>query len=65
MREGLPLRGNKHLKNNMHMNKKKSLYEVPTTDVLVVRFEGALMKVSGDNEVFQQGGIFDGEYEDE
>ena len=49
----------------MLMNKKKSLYEVPTTDVLVVRFEGALMKVSGDNEVFQQGGIFDGEYEDE
>ena len=25
------------------MNKKKSLYEAPTTDVLVVRFEGALL----------------------
>ena len=24
------------------MNKKKSLYEAPTTDVLVVRFEGCL-----------------------
>ena len=28
------------------MNKKKSLYEVPTTDVLVVRFEGALLQAS-------------------
>ena len=25
------------------MNKKKSLYEAPTTDVLVVRFEGAIL----------------------
>ena len=54
-----------NLKNNMLMNKKKSLYEAPTTNILVVRFEGALLKVSGDNEVFIQGGIFDGEYEDE
>ena len=54
-----------NLKNNMRMNKKKSLYEAPTTNILVVRFEGALLKVSGDNEVFIQGGIFDGEYEDE
>ena len=30
------------------MNKIKSLYEAPTTDVLVVRFEGALLTVSGD-----------------
>ena len=29
-----------NLKNNMLMNKKKSLYEAPTTKVLVVRFEG-------------------------
>ena len=29
------------------MNKKKSLYEAPTTDVLVVRFEGALLTLSG------------------
>jgi len=28
------------------MNKKKSLYEAPTTDVLVVRFEGALLQTS-------------------
>ena len=49
----------------MRMNKLKSLYEAPTTDVLVVRFEGALLTLSGDNEVFQKGGVFDGEYEDE
>ena len=30
----------------MLMNKKKSLYEAPTTDVLVVRFEGALLQGS-------------------
>ena len=35
-----------NLKNNMLMNKKKSLYEAPTTDVLVVRFEGALLQGS-------------------
>jgi len=29
--------------NNMLMNKLKSLYEAPTTDVLVVRFEGAIL----------------------
>ena len=28
------------------MNKKKSLYEAPTTDILVVRFEQALLVVS-------------------
>ena len=33
-----------NLKNNMLMNKKKSLYEAPTTDILVVRFEGVLMQ---------------------
>lgn len=32
-----------NLKNNMLMNKKKSLYEAPTTNILVVRFEGALL----------------------
>lgn len=42
----------------MRMNKKKSLYEVPTTDVLVVRFEEALLTGSpvagqaGANETF-------------
>ena len=35
-----------NLKNNMRMNKKKSLYEAPTTDILVVRFEGALLQTS-------------------
>ena len=30
------------------MNKMKSLYEAPTTDVLVVRFEGAILNTSGD-----------------
>ena len=29
-----------NLKNNMLMNKKKSLYEAPTTNILVIRFEG-------------------------
>jgi len=29
------------------MNKNKSLYEAPTTDVLVIRFEGALLTLSG------------------
>ena len=28
------------------MNKTKSLYEAPTTDVLVVRFEGAILQAS-------------------
>ena len=28
------------------MNKMKSLYEAPTTDVLVVRFEGAILQGS-------------------
>jgi len=28
------------------MNKNKSLYEAPHTDVLVVRFEGALLQAS-------------------
>ena len=28
------------------MNKMKSLYEAPTTDILVVRFEGALLQTS-------------------
>ena len=28
------------------MNKKKSLYEAPTTNILVVRFEGALLQAS-------------------
>lgn len=32
-----------NLKNNMLMNKKKSLYEAPTTNILVVRFEGNLL----------------------
>ena len=32
-----------NLKNNTRMNKMKSLYEAPTTDVLVVRFEGNLL----------------------
>ena len=35
-----------NLKNNMLMNKKKSLYEAPTTNILVVRFEGALLQTS-------------------
>ena len=30
----------------MHMNKKKSLYEAPTIDILEVRFEGALLQGS-------------------
>ncbi len=47
------------------MNKQKLTYEAPAAETLVVRFEGTLMKMSGDNEVFQQGGIFDGVYEDE
>lgn len=34
----------------MRMNKKKSLYEAPTTDVLVVRFEGAILTISGDGD---------------
>ena len=42
-----------NLKNNMLMNKKKSLYEAPTTNILVVRFEGMLM-ASGDP---RKGGI--------
>ena len=29
------------------MNKKKSLYEAPTTDVLVIRFEEGILIVSG------------------
>ena len=32
-----------NLKNNTRMNKKTSLYEAPTTKVLVVRFEGSLL----------------------
>lgn len=32
------------------MNKKKSLYEAPTTDVLVVRFEENLLTISGGEE---------------
>jgi hypothetical protein len=36
---------------NMRMNKKKSLYEAPTTDVLVVRFEGAILTGSDPNRV--------------
>lgn len=28
------------------MNKKKSLYEAPTTNILVVRFEGSLLQAS-------------------
>ena len=28
------------------MNKKKSLYEAPTIDILVVQFEGALLQAS-------------------
>ena len=49
----------------MHMNKIKSLYEAPTIDILEVRFEGAILTLSEDNEVFQKCGVFDGEYEDE
>ncbi len=30
----------------MRMNKKKSLYEAPTIDILVVQFEGALLQAS-------------------
>lgn len=54
----------------MRMNKKKSLYEVPTTDVLVVRFEGNLLAISngvnysdtiggaGGNDVFDDDDLF-------
>lgn len=35
-----------NLKNNMLMNKKKSLYEAPTTNILVVRFEGRILDSS-------------------
>ena len=47
------------------MNKQKQTYEAPAAETLVVRFEGTLLTQSGDNEVFQNGGEFDGEYEDE
>ena len=32
------------------MNKKKSLYEAPTTNAIVVRFEGNLLTISGGEE---------------
>lgn len=32
------------------MNRIKSLYEAPTTDILVVRFEESLLTVSGNME---------------
>ena len=35
-----------NLKNNMLMNKIKSLYEAPTTNILVVRFEGGILQNS-------------------
>ena len=39
------------------MNKKKSLYEAPTTDVLVVRFEESLLTVSNPNNTIQDATI--------
>ena len=35
------------------MNKKKSLYEAPTIDILVVQFEGALLQGSVDANAIQ------------
>ena len=46
-----------NLKNNMLMNKKKSLYEAPTTDILVVRFEGSLLLVSTQSNRIQNATI--------
>ena len=40
----------------MRMNKMKSLYEAPTTDILVVRFEGALLTVSGPGSGYNRSG---------
>ena len=40
-----------NLKNNMLMNKKKSLYEAPTTNILVVRVEGSLLTGSNGTQV--------------
>ena len=49
------------------MNKTKSLYEAPTTDVLVVRFEGMVCTSPGARGV--AGNVFDGsntyDYEDD
>jgi len=39
------------------MNKNKSLYEVPTTDVLVVRFEESLLTVSNQNNTIKNATI--------
>lgn len=43
----------------MHMNKTKSLYEAPTTDVLVVRFEGALLQGSNGIKSIEGEGVED------
>ena len=40
-----------NLKNNMLMNKKKSLYEAPTTNILVVRFEERILQNSANMSV--------------
>ena len=49
------------------MNKTKSLYEAPTTDVLVVRFEGVVCTSPGPRGT--AGNVFDGsninDYEDD
>ena len=45
------------------MNKTKSLYEAPTTDVLVVRFEGNLLTGSNPN-AFQSNSASSG-YDDD
>lgn len=57
-----------NLKNNMLMNKKKCLYEAPTTNILVVRFEGAILTGSdGVNQSnhthYLNGGGLDDDYE--
>ena len=56
-----------NLKNNMLMNKKNSLYEAPTTNILVVRFEGALLTGSPDgtwNNSIKKGSVWNQDEDD-
>ena len=46
-----------NLKNNMLMNKKKSLYEAPTTNILVIRIEESLLTVSNQNNTIKNATI--------
>ena len=46
------------------MNKKKSLYEAPTIDVLVVQFEGAILTGSNNAQSMEMPSFFEDAEED-